>query len=408
LLIAASAATAGCGGFEPKPLDELPTLERSQTLTDNNLTVTVAVPTVEEARELFDSKLDKKRVQPVWIQIENGSDELVWFPSITVDRDYFPPQEVAWRSHRTWAKKTNRRIDLYFGAQAIPFNIEPGETASGFVFTNLDRGRKLVPLELLQEHATTDFEFIVPVPGFRADHAAVDFVGLYEDTEWVDLQDESELERWVESLPCCTTNKDGTKTGDPVNFVIVEPEGAGNKGFVRAGWDETEQTSTGASIRMVGAAIFGKTYRNAPMSSLYLFGRPQDIGLQKARWNIHQRNHLRVWLAPVTYRGDYVWVGQISRDIGSRLTTKSPTLTTHKIDPNVDDARDSLIIEMLYARVLAAFAAADGVGAASAEAPRTNLTGDPWFTDGRRAVIFLSDEPRANEDIEYLRWDTNP
>ena len=38
------------------------------------------------------------------------------------------------------------------------------------------------------------------------------------------------------------------------------------------------------------------------------------------------------------YHGKPVWVGQISRDIGSRLTIHSSTFTTHKIDPDVDDA----------------------------------------------------------------------
>ena len=32
------------------------------------------------------------------------------------------------------------------------------------------------------------------------------------------------------------------------------------------------------------------------------------------------------------YHGKPVWLGQISRDIGSRLTIHSPTFTTHKID----------------------------------------------------------------------------
>ena len=73
-----------------------------------------------------------------------------------------------------------------------------------------------------------------------------------------------------------------------------------------------------------------------------MFGRAQDLALQKARDNIHQRNHLRLWLSPMRYHGKQVWVGQISRDIGSRLTIHSPTLTTHKIDPDVDEARTAL------------------------------------------------------------------
>ena len=46
----------------------------------------------------------------------------------------------------------------------------------------------------------------------------------------------------------------------------------------------------------------------------------------------------------------------------------------------------------------------DGVGAASMSAPRTNLTGDPYYTDGLRAVIFLSDQTIAL--AEKLPWET--
>jgi hypothetical protein len=44
------------------------------------------------------------------------------------------------------------------------------------------------------------------------------------------------------------------------------------------------------------------------------------------------------------------------------------------------------------------------VGAAPASAPRTNLTGDPFYTDGLRAVIFLSNQTTPIERIERLSW----
>jgi hypothetical protein len=64
----------------------------------------------------------------------------------------------------------------------------------------------------------------------------------------------------------------------------------------------------------VRSVLSGERYAYAPVSDLYLFGRPQDLALQ-ARDNIHQRNHLRLWLSPMRYHGKQVWVGQISRDI---------------------------------------------------------------------------------------------
>ncbi len=110
----------------------------------------------------------------------------------------------------------------------------------------------------------------------------------------------------------------------------------------------------------------------------------------------------------MTFRGLPVWVGQISRDIGTRITTKSPTLTTHKIDPDVDETRTALIQDFIYSQSLAAFAYAKGVGAATPDQPRGNLTGDPWFTDGLRAVMLLTDTPTSVLDVEYLHWEDPP
>jgi hypothetical protein len=112
-----------------------------------------------------------------------------------------------------------------------------------------------------------------------------------------------------------------------------------------------------------------------------------------------------MWLAPATYRGARIWIGQISRDIGSRITTKSPTLTTHKIDPDVDEARDYLLLDLWDARVLEAFGYTTGVGRATPEEPGRNLTGDPYFTDGLRAVIMLSEQTVDYEDIRLLDWE---
>jgi hypothetical protein len=157
---------------------------------------------------------------------------------------------------------------------------------------------------------------------------------------------------------------------------------------------------------MINSVLSGERYRYAPISPLYLFGRPQDLALQKARDTIHQRNHLRLWLSPMRYQGKPVWVGQISRDIGSRLTIHSPYLTTHKIDPDVDEARTALVEDMAYSQNLAVIGMADGVGAAPRTAPRTNLTTDPYYTDGLRAVLVFGAFPRSLTEIEFAPWET--
>jgi hypothetical protein len=47
---------------------------------------------------------------------------------------------------------------------------------------------------------------------------------------------------------------------------------------------------------------------------------------------------------------------------------------------------------MFYSQSLRRFAFAKGVGAATPEDPRLNVTGDPYWTDGLRLLMWLSNE----------------
>ena len=46
--------------------------------------------------------------------------------------------------------------------------------------------------------------------------------------------------------------------------------------------------------------------------------------------------------------------------------------------------------------------------AAPYDEPRGNLTGDPYFTDGLRTVLWVSGEPRDMEEVDYLGWEVPP
>jgi hypothetical protein len=146
----------------------------------------------------------------------------------------------------------------------------------------------------------------------------------------------------------------------------------------------------------------------SPVSPLYVFGRKEDIALQKARSTINERVHARLWLTPYTFEGRRVWIGQVSRDIGVRLTDQTWNLTTHKIGPDVDFDRAYLLQDLLVSGFVEKYGYVDGVGAAPASAPRTNLTGDPYYTDGLRAVVFLSNQTTSLAAIERLPWEVPP
>ncbi len=239
------------------------------------------------------------------------------------------------------------------------------------MLTNLDEGVKLVQLDLVASGRVRTFSILTVVPGFRGDYKVSEVFRreIYPPEQIVNYTDDAAFRAALETLPCCATNSDNTKNGDPLNLVIVGGLDDAFPALVRRGWRPTEEKWSGSVWRMVTSALSRERYSYAPVSDLYLFGRPQDIALQKARDNIHQRNHLRLWLSPMRYHGKLVWVGQISRDIGSRLTIHSPTLTTHKIDPDVDEARAALVEDMAYSQNLAQIGGVMGVGAAPAGRP---------------------------------------
>lgn len=404
---AASLMLAGCASFNPRPLDEVGFEQRAQTRTDGDVRVSVVALTREEARGALGVDVAGAGIQPVWVKVENREAISFVVPPIVIDREYFSAMEAAWQAHGWLSGGTNARIDEQFLKLRLPARVMPGETVSGFVFTNLDEGIKYVSLELLGAGATQvrRFSFLARVPGLSVDFREVQTEKLYAQ-EGVRNLDDAAFRAWLQQLPCCVLGGDRKTPGDPLNIVFVGERPVLYPALVRQGWRVTEATTKGSVWRMIQSSVFGSRYRYGPVSPLYVFGRHQDLAMQKARSNVNQRNHMRLWLAPVTLNGMTVRIGQISRDIGVRLSTK--TFTTHKVDPAVDDTRWYLLQDMFYSQSLARYAFVQGVGVSSRDQPRVNYTGDPYWTDGLRLVMWVSEEPVSYHRVEAVQWDALP
>lgn len=402
LVFLLSGVLGACASFEPVPLEQLDYLDRAMTKERDGVRVTVSVLTRQEARKAFGKKLDKQLIQPVWIEIENNSDRDYWMMLHGLDPDYFSAREAAYISHGV-NTASNKGIDEYFDELGIFPIAVMGKSTSGFVFSNLKLGTKEVRVRLMGDRKLLEFEFFVTVPGLRADWQHVDFKSLYADDEWVNYEDPDELRNVLQDFMCCTTKKNGTGSGDPINLIVIGSLEA-LQGFIKAGWDETEIISAGSLWRTFKSFVTGSEYKYSPISALYIYQRPQDIGLQKARDTINERNHLRLWLSPMTFRGEFVWIGAISRDIGVFLTTRAWNLTTHAIDPEVDEARNYLTEDLATAQTLREIGMLKGVGEVTREQPKKNLLGSPWWTNGRRVVLHLSEKPVPLEMVELMEW----
>ena len=104
----------GCRTFSPTPMDEVGFKQRAETRTEEDVTVSIVVLTAEEAKAAFDCKLYKKKIQPVWIEITNGTDDEMLFMPRSVDPDYFAPLEVAQKTSWTWSKKANQEKKRFY------------------------------------------------------------------------------------------------------------------------------------------------------------------------------------------------------------------------------------------------------------------------------------------------------
>jgi len=404
LLLLAACASAPTAHYS---VPEGDWMARITSQENNGIKVSAAVPSAKEAKDLFGKPLYKQGIQPVWLEISNDRESPISFLPVGLDPQYFTPLEVAHTDLKDKAASASL-IDEFFLNQGIgALQVKPGETRSGFIFSKLDEGTKTFNVDIIGVADDAGlayfqtFTFFIPVPGLKIDHYNVDWENLYSDDEWVDLEEDQFIEI-LEQVTCCVTDKKGEGSGDPINLVVIGNPIDVYVAFIRAGWDETETVTHTSSMKTIASFLSGGEYRYSPVSGLYVFDRPQDVAFQKARDNIHERNHLRLWMSRATFQGVPVFLGQISRDIGVRFTTK--TITTHKIDPDVDETREYLLENLAYSQSLEKFAYVGGVGEVSMDQPKGNLTGDPWFSDGYRIVLWVTSEPVPIDDVRFLKW----
>jgi hypothetical protein len=398
--------------YSPHP-EERSFLNRAQTLRQGEVETTVAVPSDRESERIFGVRLSRRELQAVWLEVVNGSAERLWLDRVQVDPDYYTPLEAAHFVHFSMGKRlaafgllgwlflpllpllplkllgvraANHRLDNFFRIVGFPTGvIAPGNKVSGFLFTGLDEAVKRMRVRLLGRSQSLEFPFTVEIPGLALPHRLEQVEPADGEAEELD---EPGFQAWLERQPRATSNAQGTIEGDPLNLVIVGS--LANFLECLSAWDETESLTLATAWKTAKAFLLESQYRYSPVSPLYLGGRQQDLALQRARLSLNQRLHLRLWTTSIRFDGSPVWIGQVSRDIGVRLTLKTWNLTTHLIDPDVDEARNYVLDDLLVAERVAWVGFVPGVEAAPVGAPRHNLTGDQYFTDGLRAVAVLS------------------
>ena len=193
-------------------------------------------------------------------------------------------------------------------------------------------------------------------------------IGAYVILPWVVRMGLKILQR--KRVPSFTTTGDGLP-GDPVNVALIGTRQQLRAAFATAGWSAADRLGWASSWRMVRAFVFKSPYPTAPFSTLYLFGRGQDVGFQKAIDNSpRKRHHIRFWAMSLTHAEDemgtasfwlntdrppddacVLWVGAGTKDTGLSLTRLTFQIT-HATDSDTNVERDHIVRELMENRVI--------------------------------------------------------
>jgi LssY C-terminus len=404
-VLAAATITVDSFRFAPDPSGDEEFIARAQQKSVPGISVSASALGAHESRRSFGEKLAKYGIQPIWLSIENQTDDQLVYLPIAMDPEYYSPYEVSYRFRGAFSSAANRARDLFFLQRQIPNVLPPRSHTTGFVYGVLDAGVKYAHILISGKERLEAFDFALPVPGASFVGTSVRADSMYPGQEIKDL-DLDMLRKVLASYACCTTDSRGTRDGDPLNLVLVESDRDPIVPFIARGWHLAQKLDVASLIETARAFIFRDEYLTSPVSPLYVFGRREDVALQKPRSTINERIHTRLWLTPYTFESHRVWIGQVSRDIGVRLTDRTWNLTTHKIGPDVDFDRAYLLQDLLMSGFVDRYGFLEGVHAATASAPRTNLTGDPYYTDGLRLVVFLSNQTKRMTETARLPWES--
>lgn len=384
MLVVVSLLPVGCAStFEtPPPFDSADWRNSASTVVEDDFRVSAAVPSREQSKAIFGVDLSSKKVQPLWLEFENNTDKRFWFLPTGLDPEYFSPLEVAFSFHSKFAPTANARLDEHIESLAIPLRADPQTTVSGFVFTNEDKGSKFVSVDLIGKNEARNMSMVLSLPERRLEEGHYHGLVLRLSAPGtVQVEDETELRRYLERLPCCTTSEDG-KQAEPLNLVAI------------------------GHIKDLGAAFVRREYRYVEVSSRKLFDRRQDVAVRKrSLWTPAQPHIARLWVAPIRYRGMSVWVGQVAMPLGGRFAPAGDTVTALLIDPDVDEARNDMIQDLVYSQSVGKIGFVKGVGQVMVLDPRTTPAGSTYHTDGLRAVFLFDGENTPLSKIGNFDWE---
>lgn len=185
------------------------------------------------------------------------------------------------------------------------------------------------------------------------------------------------------------TQTDDGHPGDPLNVALVGTEAQLEAIMQAAQWYRAAALGLKSDVKIAADTVLSRPDAEAPVSSLYLFGRKEDLAFeQPVGENPRHRHHVRFWKTEtVSEDGRSQWIGSAVYDdrVGLSRTTGQ---ITHVTAADVDAERDYLFECLEKTGDLARHDVEVGF---HQQREGRNGGGDRWQTDGALYVGVIAD-----------------
>jgi hypothetical protein len=175
--------------------------------------------------------------------------------------------------------------------------------------------------------------------------------------------------------------------GDPLNIGAVGSETTLKRAMLEAGWYPADPLTLRSSIDIAADTVLRRTYDEAPVSNLYLFGRREDLAFEKpVGHDPRRRHHVRFWnLRQADLAGRPAWIGAVTFDVRVGLSHTTGQIT-HHISGDIDGERTSLVADLRRTSYVSDSYLVPGF---QPKREGKNGGGDVWHTDGNLAVVIF-------------------
>ena len=199
-------------------------------------------------------------------------------------------------------------------------------------------------------------------------------------------EEQEQLVAMARRLPWRTETEGKHEPSDITSILFLGDEAAIVRALEAGGWTRSHALGAQSSFGAARSVVENQGYKEGPVSTLLLAGKPPVGAWSKTLDTFFQRHHLRLFQENAEFGGQPVFVTSATHDSGIGINKATKTLI-HIIDGNIDEERGKVVSDLLLTGCVEGVELIDRPWITGTLG---NATGDTLRTDRRMAVVKMN------------------